>query len=276
MDSRHLTVELTPPLATVTLDRPARRNALSLDLMRDLTASLRDVGANEEIAVITHSGVKFTDLTINEIYEPIQIPGKKILWGHNYFFLRDEFQAARPHRFRKKINCVMLAFGGTDQHNMSWSIYKSIKLFCSNQGIYIHIVTGPGYEGYENLLSEVQCDEGVSLTHASGVISGIMEQAQVAITSNGRTVYELAHMNVPSIVIAQHDREFTHSFAGEDNGFISLGLYRKGETEKTALVSLVQLVDDTEYRYKLFQRMRPYRFSSNKQKVVKEIMKCLE
>ncbi len=52
MDSRHLTVELTPPLATVTLDRPARRNALSLDLMRDLTASLRDVGANEEIAVI--------------------------------------------------------------------------------------------------------------------------------------------------------------------------------------------------------------------------------
>ncbi len=52
MDSRHLTVELALPLATVTLNRPERRNALSLDLMRDLAASLREVGANEEIAVI--------------------------------------------------------------------------------------------------------------------------------------------------------------------------------------------------------------------------------
>ena len=186
------------------------------------------------------------------------------------------FKPRGPHRFRKKINCIMLAFGGTDQHNMSWSIYKSIKSFCSSQGIYIHIVTGPGYEGYENLLSEVQCDAGVSLTHASGVISGVMELAQIAITSNGRTVYELAHMNVPSIVIAQHDREFTHSFAGENNGFISLGLYQRGETEKTVLDSLVRLVHDTEYRYKLFQRMTSYRFSPNKRKVVKEIMKLLK
>ena len=56
MDSGHLIVELTPPLATLTLNRPTRRNALSLELMEDLARSLRDVGANKEIAVIILAG----------------------------------------------------------------------------------------------------------------------------------------------------------------------------------------------------------------------------
>ena len=56
MDRRHLIVDLNPPLATITLNRPTRRNALSLELMRDLGTSLRDVGANKEISVIILAG----------------------------------------------------------------------------------------------------------------------------------------------------------------------------------------------------------------------------
>ena len=56
MDSRHLIVELNPPLATVTLDRPARRNALSLELMEDFVGVLRDIGANKEISAIILAG----------------------------------------------------------------------------------------------------------------------------------------------------------------------------------------------------------------------------
>ena len=56
MDSRHLIVDMNPPLATVTLNRPTRRNALSLELMEDLARSLRDVGANKEISVIILAG----------------------------------------------------------------------------------------------------------------------------------------------------------------------------------------------------------------------------
>ena len=44
-----------------------------------------------------------------------------------------------------------------------------------------------------------------------------MEQSQLAIVSNGRTLYELAHMNIPAIVLSQHKRESTHSFAYEEN-----------------------------------------------------------
>ena len=37
------------------------------------------------------TGSALTDLTINELYEKPADSSKNILWGHNYFFLRDEF-----------------------------------------------------------------------------------------------------------------------------------------------------------------------------------------
>ncbi|MCG3162567.1 MAG: putative enoyl-CoA hydratase echA8 [Acidobacteria bacterium] len=48
----NLIVELTAPVARVTLNRPERRNALSLALMRELTACLREIGASNEIRAV--------------------------------------------------------------------------------------------------------------------------------------------------------------------------------------------------------------------------------
>jgi spore coat polysaccharide biosynthesis predicted glycosyltransferase SpsG/CMP-N-acetylneuraminic acid synthetase len=222
------------------------------------------------------SGAQCTDLTINELYDEPQFEGNHVLWGHKYFFLRDEFQTARPHRFKQRVEAVMLAFGGTDQHDLSRKIVHQIRAFCKHHKIYIYVVTGPGYQGYGGLLKELEMDDGVSLTHSSGVISSIMEKVQLAITSNGRTVYEFAHMNIPSIVIAQHEREITHNFAKEENGFVSLGAYQEGKTEKQVLFALDRLFRDNNYRHLLFDRMKTYRFGKNKRRVVNKILRLLE
>ena len=47
-----LLVELSPPIATLRLNRPHRRNALSMDLMRNLIGALQDVSSNKEIKVV--------------------------------------------------------------------------------------------------------------------------------------------------------------------------------------------------------------------------------
>ena len=96
-----------------------------------------------------------------------------------------------------------------------------------------------------------------------------MEQSQLAVTSNGRTVYELAHMNIPAIVIPQHKREMSHAFACEANGFLSLEEYVEGETEEHVAKALIKLLDDEIYRRKFFDRTRLFRFINNKQRVVK-------
>ena len=51
-----LLVELSPPIAALRLNRPKRRNALSMDLMRNLIAALRDISSNKEIKVVTVAG----------------------------------------------------------------------------------------------------------------------------------------------------------------------------------------------------------------------------
>ena len=55
-------------------------------------------------------------------------------------------------------------------------------------------------------------------------VSTYMANADLAFTSQGRTVFELASMGIPAIVMAQNEREQLHTFAQMENGFINLGL----------------------------------------------------
>ena len=126
------------------------------------------------------------------------------------------------------------------------------------------------------LAEEVRSRGGASVTHSTGVISNIMESVELAITSNGRTVYELAHMNVPSIVIAQHERENTHEFGKKENGFVPLGIYSPGKTEQLIVSQLRELISNRDYRRELHRKTVRFRFNSNKGKVVGLIRRLLE
>ena len=44
---QHLLVEHDGPFATITLNRPEKRNALALDVMLELTTAFRDVAASD-------------------------------------------------------------------------------------------------------------------------------------------------------------------------------------------------------------------------------------
>lgn len=223
------------------------------------------------------SGSKYTDLTINELYDSPRENGRNIRWGHRYFFVRDEFNDARPHKFKTKINSLLIAFGGTDPNNLTFKILNKVVDFCEKENITIHIVTGGGYPYKEELIGYLQGInyKKINYTNATGVISKIMEKTQIAISSNGRTVYELTHMNIPSIVLSQHERESTHLFSIEENGLINTGIYKDGESEGVVLESLERLVYETEYRKRLFNSMKKFNFSRNKSRVVKMISKLL-
>ncbi len=222
------------------------------------------------------SGAKYADLTINELYEKPFLKGENFLWGCKYFFVRDEFNSAKQHRFKKKVDTILLTFGGTDQNNLTAKIFHLIKDICFKNEIVIHIVTGAGYDNYNELKSEVESQNNVTLTRGTGVISSIMEKAQIAIVSNGRTVYELSHMNIPSIVISQHKREETHNFACKANGFIPLGEFKEGHTESLLIDSFEKLAFDSKFRKKLFERAKQHNFSPNKKRVINKLISLFE
>ena len=230
----------------------------------------------EKIKVINFEdlgpGAQAADLVINELYDHALWTNPNTLWGRDYFCLRDEFLNARRNQSVEQVKGILLVFGGTDQHDLSRKVYEVIRGQCRRSGIMIFIVTGPGYRNYRKLEEEVGLVSGVMLTHATGVISSIMESTQHAITSNGRTVYELAHMRIPGIVIPQHDREKTHAFACQDNGYLPIPTF-SGETSLTAVKrNLAYLLANVDFRKNLFEATKRADFVGNKNRVIGKIL----
>jgi spore coat polysaccharide biosynthesis predicted glycosyltransferase SpsG/CMP-N-acetylneuraminic acid synthetase len=223
-------------------------------------------------------GAAVADIVINELYDYPVIDGTNILWGHPYFFVRDEFESATPHRFRQKVGALLITFGGTDSSDFTRKTLAVVAKYCAAQGIRIYIVTGEGY-AHRTAIERLLAAPGythVEYTFATGVMSSIMEKTDIAICSNGRTVYELARMNIPSIILAHHARENTHRFACAENGFVNLGLYRAGKTEKQVGIALARLVEDNAHRRELFDRVRRFQFRGNKQKVLRLLLGLLK
>jgi spore coat polysaccharide biosynthesis predicted glycosyltransferase SpsG/CMP-N-acetylneuraminic acid synthetase len=225
------------------------------------------------------SGATEADLTINDLFdEPLFINKGNILWGNQWFFVRDEFTDAKPHRFKKEVSRILIAFGGTDPNDLTRKILHTALPYCAKRGIAIDVVTGEGYGHIEELEKEIAGIKKpeVSYTFATGIISDIMEKTEIAISSNGRTVYELAHMNIPAIVLSQNDREKTHRFACEENGFIPLGIYSGEDSKQTVHNALQRLVQDADYRHKLFLQQQQTNFARNKGRVIQRILSLMK
>ena len=161
-------------------------------------------------------------------------------------------------------------------------------------GIFISVVAGPGYAHRDELKAYVDelnaeasrlVDSGflelppgygplVTYTHATNVMSRMMEGVDLAICSAGRTVYELAHMRIPAIVFAHHAREDMHTFARPANGFTYLGVM---ETYDTAAVqkAFTDLCEPA-FRRNLYDRMCGFDFTRNKARVIASILALLQ
>lgn len=222
------------------------------------------------------NGSKYADLVFNELYDIPQCEGNNYCWGYQYLALRDEFYEATPHSLIEEIEEILITFGGTDQNNLTLLTLKAIINICKTNNIKINIICGSGYmfkKALENHLLSLEY-KNIELTFASGVISKIMEKTQLAISSNGRTVYELADMNIPSIIISHHEREASHTFATLEKGFINLGVFNES-TQKMLHKKFEKLIEDRDYRELLFMNIQKYSFRDNKQKVVRKILELL-
>ncbi|GAB6041616.1 cytidylyltransferase domain-containing protein [Endothiovibrio diazotrophicus] len=244
----------------------------------DYVRRLRDHGVRVVNFEDLGPGAAEADFTVNDLYDEPQIPGERILWGHDWFFVRDEFTDARPHTFGDRVNRLLIAFGGTDPSDLTRKVLQAVAPYCAERGVAIDIVTGDGYGHHAELEAMIAAlaDQEVTHTHATGVISQLMERAEIAISSNGRTVYELAHMNLPAIVLSHHPRENTHRFAREENGFIPLGMHQGERTDAELREVLRRLVDEAPYRRRLFDAQRSAHFTANKSKVVRRMLALIE
>lgn len=166
-------------------------------------------------------GARVADAVINALYEGAS-PHHNTYQGKKYVCLRDEFQAAIPALFNEEVSRILVSFGGTDPLDLTERVYRIAKELNEEEvQVVFDFLLGPGYSNDSIVPIEQQ---GIYVNHDVVRVSDHMRKADMALSSQGRTTYELAAMGVPAIVLAQNEREQLHTFAQMDNGFINLGL----------------------------------------------------
>jgi spore coat polysaccharide biosynthesis predicted glycosyltransferase SpsG len=214
------------------------------------------------------SGAHVADLVINAIFMETDVP-ENHLNGPAYFCIRDEFLQAPQRQRGDQVREVLVTFGGTDAVDSTARLARLLLPITRPRGIHVSLVTGPGYSHLERLtelLHGVPAAD-VTLAHNTKRISEYMARADLAFSSAGRTVFELAAMGVPAVILAANEREETHTFASAENGFLHLG--RNDQTSDAAIVSaLERLLESAELRRTLSERMCKWDFHRGRERVM--------
>ena len=248
-----------------------------LNTEKDFILKLKENGAIVVNFEDLGSGSSHADVVFNELHETPQKEGAHYFWGHRYLTLRDEFDNAKPNSFANRVEEVLIMFGGTDQNNLTLEALKVILDTCQMKKIMISIVCGAGYVYLDKLTDFIsKCGyDKIELHQAIFHLSEIMERSQIAISSNGRSVYELAEMNIPSVIISHHKRELTHDFAKQETGFVNIGVFNEN-TSVDIRDAFTKLIDNKNYRLQLYQNMNKYNFLGNKKNVMNKIYDMLD
>lgn len=222
-----------------------------LDTTEEYITHLKDEGYFVVNFEDLGTGTNVADVVFDALYEH-EIGEENVFTGHKYYILKDEFYFQPPKVITQEVSNVLITFGGTDPNNFTEKVIDSI-LATSYDG-RINVILGLGYDGLERLIEKYEPNQSVQIYRNVSDISEFMFKADIIFTSAGRTMYEVCSLGVPTICLCQNDREMTHVFANESNGFINMGLGEAVEMQQIIDV-FVSLVNNYELRLEMNQKM---------------------
>lgn len=210
-------------------------------------------------------GAKLADAVINDLYDK-KNEYNNHYWGSEYYCIRDEFLLAKPSEFRECVEEVLVIFGGTDPCNLTKRLFDVIQRL-DNDKIHYTFILGMGYNKANTLIEKSKNPKlKVDFVQDVKLITEYMSKADIAISSQGRTMLELASMDVPTILLAQNKREQNHEFGYLKNGFINLGLGSEVEDD-TIKQTLLWLINSPQIRKQMKDQMKKKNFKQGIERV---------
>ena len=222
-----------------------------LDTTAEYVTSLKDEGFFVVNFEDLGTGTAVADVVFDALYEH-EIGEDHVFTGHKYYILKDEFYFQPQKIITQAVNNVLITFGGTDPNNFTERVIDSI--LSTNYEGRINGILGLGYDGLERLIEKYEPNQSVQIYRNVSDISEFMFKADIIFTSAGRTMYEVCSLGVPTICMCQNDREVSHVFANESNGFINLGLGTEIEMQEI-IDAFINLVNNVELRVEMNQKM---------------------
>jgi spore coat polysaccharide biosynthesis predicted glycosyltransferase SpsG len=175
--------------------------------------------------------------------------------GPGYAILRSHFQG-REKEIRVAPRLVLLTFGGSDPQGLTLLAARALQGL--PPGIELLAVAGPAFsyrEEFERLCATLARRVPL-INEAGGHIADLMLEADVVVCSGGMSVYEVAALGTPAVVLGQNAREDARMRAFADHGtveYLGLGTEVAEDTLRGAVSALLQ---DAERRSAMSGRGR--------------------
>lgn len=148
-------------------------------------------------------------------------PRFRVWAGPQYMPLSEEYSELhqQPRSFTGDIRNIVIAMGGTDRSGATLRIVESLLNW--RRDVTKHVVVGAGFVHMAELDSRLSAVEDVGfVVHRNlGSLANLLTLSDVGFTAGGNTLYELACLGTPAVVLFEDPHEREQSLAFQERGF---------------------------------------------------------
>lgn len=230
----------------------------------DYMIGLKSVLPNAKIVNFEDDGegIYKADLVFNALYKESDLSQVKA--GDKYYICSKTFLFYNPINIKEKVKNIFISFGGADPQNYTDRLLNIITL-PEYKDYNFKVVLGRAKQNIEQLMDFNKFDN-IDVLYDIKNMPEIMSSCDIAITSRGRTGYELAILGIPSIAMAQNKREEKHGFVSNENGFSYIGLNPSDEMIKGTLDMYLKL--SKESRNELHNKLLEHDLKNGRKRVM--------
>ncbi|MBC5781046.1 cytidylyltransferase domain-containing protein [Blautia difficilis] len=190
-------------------------------------------------------GIIKADLVFNALFQENMLPQVKA--GEKYYIPGKTFMFYEPIKIKKNVERIFISFGGADPQNYSDRLLAIISK-SEYQNYHFVVVLGRAKYNVESLM-EYNKYSNIEVLYDVANMPELMSSCDIAVTSRGRTGYELAILGIPSIAMAQNQREEKHGFVCNENGFTYIGLNPANEIIEGTLKTYLGLSKESREQF---------------------------
>ena len=191
-------------------------------------------------------------------WEKFQYPQRyqkvKLYLGTAYTPLRKEFSDITDKEIKENAEKLLLMSGGNDEKHILAGILDAIDIIAFKK---ITVICGRYYAGYEELVDKYKDYKNICIYQAVTDIEKYMQEADLAVSAGGTTLYELCACGTPTIsfLLADNQLDNVRKFA-EDNVIDYAGDVRSENVIENVAKLISRYKEDKGLRLERSKRMR--------------------
>ena len=190
-------------------------------------------------------GISKADVVINALFH--EKDNDHVFAGEKYYISGKTFMFYEPIQIKSCVERVFISFGGADPQNYSDRILRMIS-DDKYSTYHFLVVLGRAKQNVDELMQYNQYSN-IEVLHDVSNMPELMSGCDIAVTSRGRTGYELALLGIPTLSMAQNKREEKHGFMCNENGFSYIGLNPADEVIESNLQMYLKMSQESRQRF---------------------------